>query len=201
MKKIQLIILIVCTTVLCQAQLNENPLNTKDSLLSTYISSSMENFYGWDSCFAGIYFIKFSLANDGDIIKFEASALMPLPFKLEIEKKIKELKGKWALSFLNDVLKGNRSILQPIFIHYDKECTYKDNFYSKKLDTDSLGDNYSCTLAQAALINFSLLLLSTKETFMQAMKLEGGKGFLDCILMSPSLITPKAKVFKGSRVD
>ncbi len=187
--------------MLCKAQISQNPLNTGDSLLSTYISSSMENFTGWDSCFAGIYFLKFFLTNKGQIKNFEVSDLMPGPFKLEIKKAMEELKGKWTLPFLSYVSKKKKAILQPVFIYYDKECFYRENFYSKKLANDSLGGDYSKLLAQTSLTNFVNLFLSTKETFMQAMKLNDNQAYWDCIMLTPCFITPKAKVWKGVKVD
>lgn len=204
MKKKWSFILCVCFFLKSSAQTNSiNPLLIKDSLLSNYLTNALDTIVTGDSCFSGIYYIKFSLTKDGNLSDFYSSELMPVNYKTIVKKRLEELNKKWSPLFLKFAGKKNKVIIQPIFIEVINQCPMRENFYSKKLEMDSTGTmTFSYNLAQTTLILFGNMLTTTKETFKKASRFDSGNNeYIDCLLLPPCIVSQKKKRSYGNKFD
>ncbi len=185
MGKLKLIALLLTICIESSAQNKDNPIIIGDSSLRNYLSNSLDTI-SVDSCFNGIYYIKFSLTENGEIIDYSCSNLLPAFFKQKIKKSLENLNGKWSLPFLQLVSNTKKTIVQPIFFQIDANCSLKDNFYSKKLNVDS--PNYNCDIANSLVIIQADFLRTIDISFNKAHSFDSDENYLDCLLLKPCIV-------------
>lgn len=88
--------------------------------------------------------------------------------------------------------------MQPILIETIYECPLRKNFYTKKLEEDSVGSEaFKYDVSQYILINMTKMYDNTIRTFQNASKFENERSYLDCILMPSCVVIQKEKKIKG----
>lgn len=89
MSKNWLIIFGICISSRSLGQINANLLIGKDSLLSTYLSNALDTVVTGDSCFSGIYYIKFSLSKKGEPMDIDCSDSIRKTIKMQLNRLLK----------------------------------------------------------------------------------------------------------------
>lgn len=121
--------LIFIASYIVKGQSQERVLKIEDNpSLGNYLSKNLESKVIGDSCYYGIYFIRFRLNKTGDLSFFDCTKGMPVVYRNASEQILNGLKDKWEKSFLKMVIKKKLTILQPILLSIDNQCKAKSYF-------------------------------------------------------------------------
>jgi hypothetical protein len=201
--KFSIVTFFLLSTLVIHAQNLQKVLKIKNTTsLDVYLSENLKSKIIGDSCYYGIYFIKFKLAKTGNLLFFDCSKEMPLAYKNEIERLLKGLEDKWDDDFLKMVLKKKLTIQQPIFLSIDNHCKSK-SYFPKNFDYEKASDSIvESIIARALPSSLAERITNLESSFITSLDYQepSNSNFSSSIILNPCVVK-RIIFFQGSKKE
>jgi len=152
-----------------------------DSSLSNFIQTNFFSETFIDSCYLGIHFVTIEPQKNG-VFKVNISGNLNTTFKKRIEDLIVGSTKIWDKGLIDDCIKNNKFIVQPVLFDLNKNCTYRSAdviIDSSSLDKEAIYETSTKLLVQ----RYLLLIESFKQLSPPKSKISSA-----CYLLSPCYI-------------